>query len=80
MSENWWGLAWVACGLPFALVCTAEYRREEKTWVGLLPGISIGLLFGPFSLLMIGRERDDEGAAAGRAPRSKSTNEEEPSR
>lgn len=56
MSDNWWALVWVLCGIPFAIVCTARIRREEGTWVGLIPGVCIGAMFGPASLLMITKE------------------------
>lgn len=54
-AADWWGIAWVISGLPFAAVCTAQMRREFGDWLGLLPGISIAFMFGPASLLLIVR-------------------------
>ena len=58
-AADWWGIAWALSGIRFAVVCTAQMRREENTWIGLLPGICIGLMFGPFSLLMVVRNCDE---------------------
>lgn len=58
-AEDWWGLAWVLSGLPFAVVCTAQGRRDGDTWAWLIPGVCIGLMCGPMSLLMIGEDAED---------------------